>query len=157
LPASPGLRDLDTVVGVAKDVIGSLRVFVVLGGLLFLIVSVVLSIWRDEPTAAGIRGTVTIEHCENRDQVQATCYGSFTSDDGSVRIPQVEIRADVRNTAVPAQVDSATDTIAGPPAEPERDGLFKRIFVAAVILAIVGAYLALTILLPPVDVDPRSD
>jgi hypothetical protein len=134
-----------------------LRAIVVLGGIVFVIVGALLPIWREEPAETAIRGTVTIERCQNQVKAQGDCYGLFTSDDGTVRIPDVLIRTDVRNTTVPAQVDSATDTVAGPPVEPERTSRLERILKAALILGLAGLLLVLVTFVPHDPPDPASD
>jgi len=140
-----------------NDVIGWPRAIVVLGGIVFVIVGALLPIWREEPAETAIRGTFTIERCQNQVKAQGDCYGLFTSDDGAVRIPDVLIRTDVRNTTAPAQVDSATDTVAGPPVEPESTSRLERILNAALILGLAGLFLVLVTFVPHDPPDPASD
>ena len=147
-----------TVAAVAKDVIGWLRALAVLGAVAFVVVTAVLSIFGNEdPADRKIRGTIIIERCEYQVGVEATCYGPFTSEDGTVRIAEVGIRTDVRNTTVAAQVDSATDTLAERANEPSDDSLFKRIAIAVVIMALAGALLVLPAVIPHDPPDPYSD
>jgi hypothetical protein len=154
------LRRLDTVEGVLRSKRRwGLALLLACDAVLLTVACI--SYTRDEqPPASAIRGTVAIESCDRIKRNRAYCTGTFTSDDGSIRISQVGIHTDQRNTTAKGWVDGADDTVVTPAVNPNRLDSVDLWSGIVGLLVTVGVNVFIIVkLLTDADVefDPRDD